>query len=216
MKKSSSSVPNAVSDGDVVVGSVDARIFGKVSRLGSVCCCIEGSSIRLEGSRRVVSDGVVLHKAGGEGIWTSLDVSFLRECCKVFVTLTRLGVEAWEGRPARLVALYSQLRPRLWQRVQAGFCLVHLTFAAAQALQLSRSLGAPGATDDALIAVTDAAFRVRLRFPEAFPDPVRPAVLGAVGALGCMRNPGEWAAAIPELNEALRAANVTKFDLDLS
>ena len=113
-----------------------------------------------------------------------------------------LGAEAWEGRPARLVALYSQLRRLFWQREQVGFCLVHLTFAVAQALQLSRSFGALGAMDDGLAPVTavtpvtaaspvtTAPVGVRVRFPEALPDPARAAVLD-VGTLNCMRKPGE-------------------------
>ena len=109
------------------------------------------------------------------------------------MTLAGLEAEAWEGRPPRLVASYSQLRPLLWQRVQAGFCLVHLTFAAAQLLQLSRSLGALEAMDNELAPVTAAPVCVRVRFPEVFPDPVRAAVLGlgAVGTVNCMRRPGE-------------------------
>ena len=107
------------------------------------------------------------------------------------MTLAGLGAEAWEGRPARLVALYSQLRPLLWQRVQIGFCLVHLTFAAEQASQLSRSFGALGAMDAGLAPVTAAPVRIRVRFPEAFPDPVRAAIFDVVGTLNCMRKAGE-------------------------
>ena len=140
---------------------------------------------------------MLVREAGGEGKWISLGASFFRERCKGFMTLAGLGLEAWEGRPARLVALYSQLRPLLWQRVQVGFCLVHLTFAAAQALQLSRSLGTLGAMDDGLAPVAAApplavaAILVRERFPELLPDPVRAAVLVAVGSLNCMRKLGE-------------------------
>lgn len=110
------------------------------------------------------------------------------------MTLAGLGAE---GRPARLVALYSQRRPLLWQRVQVGFCLVHLTFAAAQELQLSRSLGALGAMDDGLAPFTAAgpngaaSVRARERFPEAFLEPARTVVLGVVGTLNCMRKAGE-------------------------
>ena len=138
-------------------------------------CCIEGDWIRLGNARGVASDGMVLSESGGEGIWTLLGASFLRGRCKGFVTLAGLGFKAWEGRPARLVALYSQLRPLLWQREQVGFCLVHLTFAAAQALQLSRSLGTLGAKADRLAPVvaappiTAAPVLVRVRFPEALP-----------------------------------------------
>ena len=107
------------------------------------------------------------------------------------MTLAGLGAEACEGRPARLVALYSQLRPLLWQRVQVGFCLVHLTFAAAQALQLSRSLGTLGGMEDGLAPVTGAPVRVCVRFAEALPDPIRAAVLGVVGNLNWVRKPGE-------------------------
>ncbi len=141
----------------------------------------------LSDATEVVSDAMLWREVGGEGIRTSLGTSFRRGCCPDFVTLAGLGAE---GRPARLVALYSQLRRLLWQRVQVGFCLVHLTFAAAQALQLSRSLGALGAMDDGFAPATTAApvsaasVRVRMRFAEALPDPVRPGVLGVVVTLG--------------------------------
>jgi hypothetical protein len=50
-------------------------------------------------------------------------------------------------RPARLVTTYSQNTPRLMQRAQEGFCLLHLTLEAAHASQLSRSLGAAGTVE---------------------------------------------------------------------
>lgn len=50
-------------------------------------------------------------------------------------------------RPARLVTKYSHARPRFAQRAHVGFSLLHLTLEAAQAWQLSRSLGAAGTVD---------------------------------------------------------------------
>ena len=180
-----------------------------------MCCCLEGDSIRRGEARGVIANGIVVHGSGREGIWTSLGAFFLRGCCKGFVTFAGLGVKAWEGRPARLVALYSQSRPLLWQRVQVGFCLVHLTFAAAQALQLSRNLGALGAMDGGLCPVAAAPMRIRVRFPEVLPNPVRSAVLDVVGALGCMRNSGECTAAMAVCNRGLSAANTTQCDFEL-
>lgn len=72
-----------------------------------MCCCRGGDSVRLGDARTVASDGMV---SVGEGIWTLLGASFFRGRCKDFVTLAGLGVDACEGRPARLVASYSQLR----------------------------------------------------------------------------------------------------------
>ena len=48
-------------------------------------------------------------------------------------------------RPARFVATYSQAMPRFAQREQVGFSLWHFNLEAAQARQLSRSLGTEGA-----------------------------------------------------------------------
>lgn len=92
---------------------------------------------------------------------------------------------------------------------------MHLTFAAAQALQLSRSLGALGAMDVELAPVTAAPFRVGVGFPEAFHDPVRAAGFNVDGALKCMRKPGEWTAAMAKCNEALSAANAMPCDVEL-
>ena len=50
-------------------------------------------------------------------------------------------------RPARFVAKYSHVTPRFPQRAQVGFSLLHLTLEAAQAWQLSRSLGTGGTID---------------------------------------------------------------------
>lgn len=180
-----------------------------------MCCCLEGDSIGRGEARGVIADGIVVHGSAREGIWTSPGVLFLRGCCKAFVTFAGLVVEAWEGRPARLVALYSQSRPLLWQRVHVGFCLVHLTFAAAQALQLSRSLGALGAMDGGLCPIAAAPMRIRVRLPGVLPDPVRAAVRDVVGALGCMRNSGECTAAMAVCSRALITANTRQHEVEM-
>lgn len=67
--------------------------------------------------------------------WLGPGNAWLREV----VLLSRLSCL----RPARLVATYSHAALRFSQREQVGFPLLHLTLEAAQAWQLSRSLG-PG------------------------------------------------------------------------
>lgn len=80
-----------------------------------------------------------------------------------------------EGRPARLVTIYSHCIPRFSQRVQMGFCLVHLTFAAAQGSQLSRSLGDRGFVDEVVLFCVTVG---PVEDPD--PDPLLLAFLGAV------------------------------------
>ena len=108
--------------------------------------------------------------------------------------------------------MYSQLSPRLSQRVQVGFFLVHLTLAAAQASQLSRSLGALGAVDNGLAPAAASPARVSVLQVSPFSDPIRRAVLG-VGASGRIRDSGEWTAAIAEWDDASSAVNVTQYDI---
>lgn len=108
--------------------------------------------------------------------------------------------------------MYSHLSPRLSQRVQVGFFLVHLTLAAAQASQLSRSLGALGAVDSGLAPVAASPARVSVLRASPFSDPVRRAVLD-VGASGRIRDAGEWTAAIAEWDDASSAVNVTQYDI---
>ena len=180
-----------------------------------MCCCLEGESIGRGEARGVIPDEIVVHRSGREGILTSLGALFLRGFCKAFATFAGLVVEAWDGRPARLVALYSQSRPLLWQRVQVGFCLVHLTFAAAQALQLSRSLGALGAMDGGLCPVAPAPIRIRVRFPGVLATPVRAAVRDVVGALGGMRNSGEGTAAMTVCDRALSTARTMQCEVEM-
>lgn len=49
--------------------------------------------------------------------------------------------------PARLMIPYSHAWARFAQRAHVGFSLLHFTFEAAQAWQLSRNLGAVGTVD---------------------------------------------------------------------
>jgi hypothetical protein len=75
--------------------------------------------------------------------WTLLCVSLMSSETPLLVMLLPLSCCRGRGscfRPARLVAKYSQRRPRLAHRAHSGFSLLHLSLDTAQALQLSRSL----------------------------------------------------------------------------
>lgn len=110
---------------DDQAGSVNERESEKMSGKPEACCLGEGWTM-LYGVRIPISEVDELVPGNG-GVTFVLRASCLR--------------------PARLVTKYSHGKPRLPQRAHVGFSLLHLTLEAAQAWQLSRSLGAAETAD---------------------------------------------------------------------
>ena len=133
--------------------------------------------MRLPDVKNPFSDEVVLGGEGGEAALLSPSMSSCWRSYEKSMALLDVRLAFCEGRPARLVTIYSHCMPRFSQRVQIGFCLVHLTFAAAQGSQLSRNLGDRGFVDEVVLFCVPAG---PVEDPDPDPEPLLLPFLGAV------------------------------------